>query len=187
MARKKNTVGGGKQTNINGLSYEKDTDFLDIIVKQTNLVVKEIESKKTIKSRAAEIYKSNKLIGYFFEQDSIYREFFKPRKYDYKKEVKYSLLKPDSVFVNEISKTVYIIEKKYQEGTGSVDEKIQTCDYKKNYFYAPKFKKLGYKTEFFYLLSPFYDAEKYSNVFSYIKQKGCRYFFNVIPLKEFGL
>lgn len=185
MARKKNTVGGGKQTNINGLSYEKDTDFLDIIDKQKNLHYTLFETKS--KSRAAYIYKSNKLIGYFFEKHSLYKEFFKPRGYDYNEEAKYSLLLPDTVFINEISKTVYIVEKKYQEGGGSVDEKIQTCDYKKNYFYAPKFDRLGYKTEFFWLLSPFYNADKFSDVFSYIKQKRCRYFFNVIPLNEFGL
>ena len=38
---------------------------------------------------------------------------------------------PDSVFYNLSNDTVYIIEKKYQAGTGSVDEKLQTCDFKK--------------------------------------------------------
>ena len=100
---------------------------------------------------------------------------------------KYSLLHPDNVFINIKNKTAYIIEKKFQSGGGSVDEKLQTCDYKKNHFYKPKFKKIGYETQFYFLLSDFFDDEKKSDVFDYIKKVGCKYFFKTIPFFELGI
>ena len=41
---------------------------------------------------------------------------------------------PDSVFYNRSNKTIYVIEKKYQAGAGSVDEKLQTCNFKKTVY-----------------------------------------------------
>ena len=52
---------------------------------------------------------------------------------------------PDSVFVNHTNNTIYVIEKKFQEGSGSVDEKLQTCDFKKRIY--QKLYKLSYEPE----------------------------------------
>ena len=47
-------------------------------------------------------------------------------------------LLPDEAFVNNITRTIYIIEKKFQHRAGSVDEKLQTCDFK-----LKQYKKLA--------------------------------------------
>ena len=186
MIRKYNTVGGGSQTNINGLSFERDTDLLNSFAKENSFAVEILPSEK-FKSRTAKIFFHGKHIGDFFEKRSLYRDFFKKQhNIDYTNE-KYSLLEPDSVFINIEKKTAYIIEKKFQGGGGSVDEKLQTCDYKKNHFYRPKFKKIGYETEFYYVLSDYFNNDKKSDVFDYIKKVGCKYFFNKIPFDDLGI
>ena len=184
--RKHNTVGGGNKTNINGLAFERDTDLLDIFERLDNFKVEIITPEKAAKTRYAKIYKSNEHIGNFYEKDSLYRELFEPEGYNYK-EKEYSLLKPDSVFLNIKNKTAYVIEKKFQSGGGSVDEKLQTCDFKKNFYYQPMFQKLGYKTEFYFVLSDWFDSKSKSLVFEYIEKVKCKYFFNFIPFKELGL
>jgi hypothetical protein len=185
MARKYNSVGGGIQTNINGLSFERDTDLLAAFEKESIFKIEIIPSK--YKTRTAKIFFQKDHIGYFYEKQSLYRDFFlKKHNIDFDDE-KYSLLEPDNVFINLKNKTAYIIEKKFQSMGGSVDEKLQTCDYKKNHFYKPKFKKIGYETQFYFLLSDFFDDEKKSDVFDYVKNVGCRYFFKTIPLPELGI
>ena len=47
---------------------------------------------------------------------------------------------PDEFYINDQTKTVFVIEKKTQSGGGSVDEKIQTGAFKK-FILSRKFKK----------------------------------------------
>jgi len=183
--RKYNIVGGGYKTNENGFRFERDTDFLDLIEQKMGFSSKILNLGKE-KSRTAEIYKNNKLIGYHYEKQGLYIRFFEPKGYNYRKQGP-SILEPDFVFLNELNKTAYIIEKKFQGGGGSVDEKLQTCDYKRRHYYEPKFKVLGYKTKFYWMLSDYFDDEKKSDVFDYIKSVGCDYFFNFIPFKDLGI
>ena len=53
------------------------------------------------------------------------------------------------MFLNYTNKTIYVIEKKYQARSGSVDEKLQTCDFKKKIYIRltkdlKKFMKIEY-------------------------------------------
>ena len=93
---------------------------------------------------------------------------------------------PDSVFYNISNKTVYIIEKKYQEGPGSVDEKLQTCDFKKK-VYMKSVNPMGLKMEYYYLLNDWFDKPVYKDVFDYIKEVECKFFIGFIPFYELGL
>ena len=93
---------------------------------------------------------------------------------------------PDSVFVNDLNNTVYVIEKKFQEGGGSVDEKLQTCDFKKQ-IYERLLKSLNVRVEFYYILNDWFRKEEYSDVFNYIHKVGCKKFINFIPFKELGI
>ena len=80
-----------------------------------------------------------KEVGQIFQKDGLYRYFDEIDDFDYTKIISAKLLPDEAIFV--ISKnTVYIIEKKTQSGGGSVDEKLQTCDFKiknsiRNYFH----------------------------------------------------
>jgi hypothetical protein len=85
-----------------------------------------------------------------------------------------------------VGKTVYIIEKKYQAGSGSVDEKLQTCDFKKKQ-YIKLFKPLNIKVEYYYVLNDWFRRPEYEDVFEYIESVGCKYFIEELPLEEVGL
>ena len=87
-----------------------------------------------------------------------------------------------------MNKTVYIIEKKFQAGSGSVDEKLQTCDFKKKiYTKLIKKCKTNYSTEYYYLLNNWYKREEYKDVKSYILSVGCKYFIDRIKLTDLGI
>lgn len=80
---------------------------------------------------------------------------------------------------NENTKKVFIIEVKYQQVHGSVDEKLQTCEFKLLQ-YKKIFDTLGYKTEFAYVLNDWFKSKFYKDVLDFILLKKCHYFFNEI-------
>lgn len=69
---------------------------------------------------------------------------------------------------------------------GSVDEKLQTCDFKKKQ-YKKLFDPLRIEVEYYYVLNDYFDQPQYDDVFEYIESVGCRFFFNEIPIDELGL
>jgi hypothetical protein len=81
---------------------------------------------------------------------------------------------------------VFIIEVKHQEVAGSVDEKLQTCDFKKKQ-YIKLFSELNYEVEFDYILDDWFKNPKYKDTLDYIISVGCKYYFNYIPLNNLGL
>tara|TARA_B100001173_G_C15978631_1_gene543411 strand:+ start:217 stop:777 length:561 start_codon:yes stop_codon:yes gene_type:complete len=174
MRRKPNKVGGGYKTNINGLSFEGRTDLLESF-KQNNIF--KIQDNK--------ILQNNIFVGEYYEKYNFYRLFLEPRGIDWRK-INSKQYLPDSIFFNHKNYTVYVIEKKYQAGVGSVDEKLQTCDFKKK-MYENLIIPLKMKTEYYYLLNDWFDKPVYKDVFSYIENVGCKYFINYIPLSQLGL
>ena len=93
---------------------------------------------------------------------------------------------PDDTFTNIGNRTIYIVEKKFQNGSGSVAEKIQTCEYKKLQ-YMKLISQMGYDTVYVYILSDFFNDPKFADVLKFINSKGCYYFFNELPLDFLGL
>ena len=83
--------------------------------------------------------------------------------------------------MNFANNTVYIIEKKFQHDAGSVDEKLQTCDFKKK-----QYQKLLYDTpydvEYLYVCNDWFEQACYRDVHKYIESVECHIFFNEIPL-----
>lgn len=79
------------------------------------------------------------------------------------------------------------IEKKTQSGSGSVDEKLQTCDFKLKQ-YRKLFSPLNKEVKYYYLLEKeWFSQQKYKDVLDYIISVGCGYYFNYIPLSALGL
>ena len=183
MKRSYNTVGGGAKTNINGLTFERDTDLLDAFSVIENCRINILPYDEV--PRTAEIFINDKLIGLFFEQNSLYKRFLEPKGVN-ALELVSAKLRPDSVFLNLINKKVYIIEKKYQASSGSVDEKLQTCHYKKRY-YSKLLNSLNYEVEFYYILNDWFLHQRYKDVFDYIDEVGCKKFINFIPLEDLGI
>ena len=169
----KNTYGGGSKTNENGLGFEKKVDIKEAINNQ---------SLYNVNGNTIEL--NGTFIGEIYEKYSLYKNLIEPvYGIDYKTRISKRLLPDSAVLVDNV---LYIIEKKFQEQAGSVDEKLQTCDFKKSQ-YERLFKGTGITIEFYYVLSEWFKSPQYIDVFSYIERVGCKYFIVDLPLEEIGL
>ena len=194
--RKPNIVGGGAQTNLNGLKFERNTSLLADIEKTGRYSVtygcdnnpkyrKGIRANYAKRKTCGQIsdLTTGKMIAQYFEQDLLYSQFLDPMGVNHADVISYKL-KPDGCLV--IGKTAIIIEKKYQAASGSVDEKLQTCDFKKQQ-YEKLFNPIGYEVRYIYLLNSWFKQPKFNDVFAYIKSVGCEYYIGMLPLKPLGL
>ena len=108
---------GGCNTNKNGLPYEELTDLNDCLDELCHLphskVIKFKNSDiKYIKTKQANLYKCM--------SDHIDKNIKKA----------HGCKNPDECYIDEERKIMFIIEKKFQQVSGSVCEKIQTYDFK---------------------------------------------------------
>ena len=81
---------------------------------------------------------------------------------------------------------MFILEVKTQHKVGSVDEKLQTCDFKKKQYQKLLFQ-LNMEVEYVYILDEWFRQSKYKDVLDYVISVGCQYYFNYIPLQKLGL
>lgn len=169
---KKGGVGGAHT--ISGLRFESKVSFENVITSVRGYSV----SNDVVYfqgEKAAELYKKYKL----------YKNLLKKNQIDYSEIVLARLIPDDAVLVLK-NKTLYIIESKSQRGQGSVDEKLQTCDFKNK-----KFRKLlsplGISVKYVYVLNDWFKQDRYRDVLEYVESVGCYYFFNELPLDFLGL
>lgn len=172
MPRIPNKHGGGSLTNVHGLIFEQTTS-LDEALRRSGYDV----------SDTGEVYYDDCLIGYSKAKHK-FRKYLEINGVDLS--VNSDVLLPDDAFINIGNKTAYIIEKKFQKGSGSVAEKIQTCEYKKMQ-YSKLVKQMGYNVEYVYILNDFFDDPKFNDVLEFIRSKGCYYYFNELPLQFLGI
>jgi len=72
-------------------------------------------------------------VAEIYQKNSLYKYLLAPNGVDYRTLLSKKLLPDNAIFV--ISKnTLFVIEIKYQGVAGSVDEKLQTCDFKKKQY-----------------------------------------------------
>jgi hypothetical protein len=172
MTRKINTVGGGAQTNINGLEFEARTHLLQALNNHQDFTV-----------LGEQVYKQGAIVASYYEKYGLYSKLLHPKGVDYKQYISKKLLPDGALLVGD---TIYIVEKKFQNGSGSVDEKLQTCDFKRKQ-YVKLFSPLNIKVEFYYVLNDWFNKPSNKDVFDYIRSVGCDYFFEEIPLHKLGL
>lgn len=163
---------GGANTQT-GIAFE---GRVDLLVKLNGLSGYRVEGNT--------IYFENRVIAYSYRKNSLY-EFLKKQGIDYKDFISKRLLPDDAIYVIK-DNTVYIIEVKFQIVAGSVDEKLQTCDFKKKQ-YQKLFSSLNYEVEYIYVLSDWFRKDDYKDVRDYIISVGCHYYFEYLPLEKIGL
>ncbi|MBV6479970.1 MAG: hypothetical protein HGGPFJEG_02777 [Ignavibacteria bacterium] len=165
--------GKGGANTISGLLFEGKTDLSTFL---NSLKDYEVKSNKVFykENQVAEICKKHELY-----------KFLKAKKVDWKKIISKKLLPDDSIYII-VKNTLFIIECKFQQVAGSVDEKLQTCDFKKKQ-YKKLLSQVNIDVEYIYLLSDWFKKPGYKDVLDYIISVGCSYYFNFIPLKKFGL
>ena len=140
----KGTGGGGSNTNKNGLSYEDKTELqpgIDFIKKrQINKNTNEI------------VFLQNKNKSFLQTKQSGF--FLCMKEYrDVKITKAHGCKNPDECYIDEEKKEAFIIEKKFQQGPGSICEKIQTPHFKK-WQYKRTFP--GWKIVYIYCLSDWF-------------------------------
>ena len=160
--KNKGTGAGGANTNVNGLPYEKITELkederyknkkkINIDGKEIQIVT--IDNKEFIKLKQGDLKKYMKKLGEYTEKEK--------------------QLNPDECYLDDISKTIHIIEKKFQQTSGSVDEKIQTAIFKKE-FYEEQYP--NYKIKYCYCLSDWFKQSKYKPEMRYLMKYGFKVF-----------
>ena len=174
MPRNINTVGGGAQTNANGLHFEQTTELRDLF-----------EDSDVFTLFGDDVYKEGVRVATLYQKHGLYRNLLIPNGVDYTKLISKKLLPDDAILVHKTN-TLFIIEKKFQSSAGSVDEKLQTCDFKKKQ-YTKLFSPLEIKIEYCYYLSEWFKHAEYRDVKQYIEEVGCHYFFDEIPLDFLNL
>ncbi len=184
----KNGKGGGNT--ITGLIFEGKTDLGTFLSSQKGYSVREVEEQihthgnnVTIKVRT--VFYNNEKVAELYKKYEFYNSLLMKLDIDWNKYISKRLLPDDSIFVI-IKNTVYIIECKHQQVGGSVDEKLQTCDFKKKE-YKKLLSKANLDVEYIYLLDDWFRNEKYRDVLDYIHSVDCDYYFEYIPLYRFGL
>lgn len=166
--------GSGGANTLTGLVFECDVDLGTFLNRQSGYkVIDHI------------VYYQNEEVAQIFKKYELYTYFLKPRGINWKNCIS-AQLRPDNGIYVIINNTVYIIEVKTQKRRGSVDEKLQTCDFKKKQ-YQKLFFPLNIEVQYVYILDEWFRQPKYKDVLDYIISVGCQYYFQYIPLHKLGL
>lgn len=165
--------GTGGSNTLTGLRYEAKIDLGAFLNSQEGYWVD-----------GTKVFYNEELVARLFKKHALYK-FLAENNIDWKKHISKQLL-PDNCIYVIINNTAFILEVKHQEVAGSVDEKLQTCDFKKKQ-YMKLFSELNYKVEYYYVLDSWFKDERYKDVLDYIISVGCKYYFDYIPLQELGL
>lgn len=168
----KNGKGGGNTRT--GLVFEAKTDLATFLNDQPHYCV-----------RGYYVFYDEEKVAEVYKKNSFYSLFLKSLNIDWENYISKRLYPDDSIFVL-LNNTLFIIECKHQQVAGSVDEKLQTCDFKKK-----QYKKLmsaaNIDVEYIYLLDNWFRDPKYKDMLDYIHSVGCDYYFEYIPLTRLGL
>lgn len=171
--------GVGGETTLTGLNFERKVDFQNLIQS-----IPEYELK-TIPYKAGKgLFFKEKLVGRCFRKHDFYL-YLTEEDIDWKNLISKKLL-PDDALLVIVRETLFIIEVKYQQVAGSVDEKLQTCDFKRKQ-YLKLVAGLGLKVEYVYVLNDWFKKPEYKDVLDYIHSINCHYKFNALPLAWLGL
>lgn len=164
---------GGAKT-LTGLKFESRVDLRVIL-----------DSTKEFSVVGDDIFFKGERVAVLYQKHKLYKNLLEPKGVDYSKHISKKLLPDEAVLVLK-NNTLFIIEMKFQSVAGSVDEKLQTCDFK-NKQYNKLLKPLGIKVKYVYILNDWFKKPEYKDVLEYVEDSGCYYFFEEIPLKFLGV
>lgn len=163
---------GGANT-LTGLKFERRINILDFL-----------SSKKGYSVKRNIIYYDGKEVARSYAKNGLYT-FLKSKGVDYSTILSHKLL-PDEALYVIVNNTLFVIEMKFQKVSGSVDEKLQTCDFKKKQ-YQKLMSAININVHYIYILSDWFRHERYKDTLDYIVSVGCQYYFEYLPLKQLEL
>jgi hypothetical protein len=171
--------GIGGACTLTGLNFEKVSDFQSLLAAKPGYEVRPVPGQA-----GKGVFYKGELVARCFRKNSFY-EFLKELGIDWKTKMTKKLL-PDDALLVIVRETLFIIEVKWQQVAGSVDEKLQTCDFKRKQ-YQKLIIGLGLKVEYVYVLCDWFKADCYKDVLDYIISVNCHYKFGCLPLAWLGL
>ena len=169
---------GGANT-LTGLNFERHVDFQVLLGAKPGYEVKSVLGKA-----GKGVFFKGKLVARCFRKSEFYK-FLDEERVDWRPKISKKLL-PDDALLVIVRETLFIIEVKYQQVAGSVDEKLQTCDFKRKQ-YLKLVSPLGLKVEYVYVLNDWFKDPAYKDVLDYIHSVNCHYKFGSLPLAWLGL
>ena len=172
---KKGGVGGGNT--ITGLNFEGKTDLLTLLHNTPGYMVQKAKI-------GFDILYNERVVANSYNKHDLYR-YLDSRGVEWHEILSKKLLPDGALYVIK-DNTLYILEVKYQEGAGSVDEKLQTCDFKKKQ-YQKLMAQLNIEVQYIYILSEWFKHPRYKDSLDYVISVGCQYYFDYLPLHKIGL
>lgn len=163
---------GGANTKT-GLVFEGKVDLATFLSQQSGYIV----------DSDGKVFYDDELVAQIFKKHKFY-SFLEERGVDWRNIISKRLLPDDSIYII-INNTFFIIECKFQQVAGSIDE-LLVCDFNKKQ-YQKLLSNLNMEVEYLYLLSNWFRKPEYRDVLDYIISVNCRYYFEYIPLQIFGL
>ncbi|EPE6971458.1 hypothetical protein B9706_001794 [Campylobacter upsaliensis] len=163
---------GGANTRT-GLVFEGKVDLATFLSQQSGYIV----------DSDGRVFYDDELVAQIFKKHKFY-SFLQDRGLNWRDIISKKLLPDDSIYII-INNTFFIIECKFQQVAGSVDE-LLVCDFNKKQ-YQKLLSNLNMEVEYVYLLSNWFRKPEYRDVLDYIISVNCRYYFEYIPLQIFGL
>jgi hypothetical protein len=163
---------GGANTNKTGLAFERRTSLEDALL------------QADFKVDGFKIYDASELVAELAPKHQFYK-FLESREVPWRERVSKRLL-PDDAIYSISGNRMTVIEKKWQEVSGSVDEKLQTVGFKIRQ-YNRLLDGTGVDFKFVYLLNDWFAKPEYDDVREYIVECGATYHFNAVPLEELEL
>ena len=173
---KKDGIGGANTQT--GIVFEGKVDLCDFLDK--SVMDYHVESLDIGQG----IYFKGTLVASSYKKYDLYK-YLKNRGVDWTNILSKRLLPDDAIYVIK-ENTVFILEIKYQEVAGSVDEKLQTCGFKLRQ-YKRLLASLNYEVQFIYILNDWFKDPKYRDTLDYILEMKCSYYFNYLPFHKIGL
>lgn len=165
---------GGNKTQT-GLLFERQTDLESALLQDSEVTIKDDK-----------VYKNGEHIGTLLQKYKLYTHFLSTRNVDWREVISKRLL-PDEAYFHVKKNRLIIIEKKYQQVAGSVDEKLQTCGFKINQYRKLCASIPNLEVEYIYIFNDWFKNRSYKDVLEYIEEVGCSYYFNEIPMEKLGL
>jgi len=154
----KGTGAGGSNTNKNGLQFEELTNFKDRYESiQTSQIG--IGSEVTFKGHSRTFIKVSK--------SALHKYMNKIGEKNLTLKPAAGCKEPDEAYIDLEKNIVFVIEKKFQQESGSVDEKLQTGCFKQSHY-----KELfpNFKIYYMYCLSDWFKREE--SALKYLKDSG---------------
>lgn len=174
---KRNGIGGAKT--LTGLNFENRVDLQKLLKRLPGYTVRRNPS-----GAGVDVFFQGKRVARCFRKYDFY-DFLTESGIEWQKLLSKRLL-PDDAMLVVVRQTLFIIEVKYQQVAGSVDEKLQTCDFKRKQ-YLKLVSSMGLRVEYVYVLSDWFKKPEYGDVLAYIQSVNCHYRFNELPLAWLGL